>query len=113
MGVTIWHNPSCSNSRGALTLIRDAGFEPTIVDYLADAPDETALREVLHTAGLRARELVRDKEPLFAELELADADDGALVAAMATHPRLINRPVVITGKGTRLCRPPERVLEIL
>ena len=113
MAVTIWHNPSCSNSRGALTLIRDAGLEPTIVDYLTDAPDEASLRDVLRASGMQARELVREKEPLFAELGLADAGDDVLVAAMAAHPRLINRPVVITDKGTRLCRPPERVLDIL
>ncbi|WMJ69772.1 arsenate reductase (glutaredoxin) [Stenotrophomonas sp. 24(2023)] len=113
MAVVIWHNPACSNSRGALKLIRDAGIEPTVVDYLATPPDEATLRRVLADAGLRAAELVRSKEALFDELGLAGADEQALVAAMATHPRLINRPVVITAKGTALCRPPETVLSLL
>ena len=113
MQVTIWHNPACSNSRGALTLIRDAGFDPQVVDYLGTPPDAATLRTVLADAGLRPAELMRTKEAAFAELGLANASDDALVEAMAAHPRLINRPVVITDKGTRLCRPPETVLEIL
>ncbi|AWH53956.1 arsenate reductase (glutaredoxin) [Stenotrophomonas sp. ESTM1D_MKCIP4_1] len=113
MSVTIWHNPACSNSRGALALIREAGIEPVVVDYLATPPDEATLRAVLAESGLSARDLVRSKEATFAELGLADADEGTLLAAMAGHPRLINRPVVRTPKGTRLCRPPEIVLELL
>lgn len=113
MTVVIWHNPACSNSRGALKLVRDAGLDPQIVDYLAVPPDAATLRQVLADAGLQASGLVRSKERLYAELGLADAGEDALVEAMAAHPQLINRPVVITGKGTRLCRPPERVLEIL
>ncbi len=113
MAVTIWHNAACSNSRGALKLIRDAGVEPVIVDYVETPPDAATLRRVLDDAGLGALELVRSKEPLFTELGLSGADEVALVAAMAAHPRLINRPIVITDKGTRLCRPPERVLDIL
>ncbi|AWH25887.1 arsenate reductase (glutaredoxin) [Stenotrophomonas sp. YAU14D1_LEIMI4_1] len=113
MSVTIWHNPACSNSRGALALIRDAGIEPVVVDYLSTPPGIASLRAVLAESGLSARELVRSKEAQFAELDLADADDATLLAAMAEHPRLINRPVVRTPKGTRLCRPPETVLELL
>ena len=113
MAVTIWHNPACSNSRGALALIRQAGIEPVVVDYLGTPPDIATLREVLAESGLSAAELVRSKEAQFAELGLAGADDAALLAAMAEHPRLINRPVVRTAKGTRLCRPPETVLELL
>ncbi|AWH18081.1 arsenate reductase (glutaredoxin) [Stenotrophomonas sp. ZAC14D2_NAIMI4_7] len=113
MAVTIWHNPACSNSRGALALIRDAGIEPLVVDYLGNPPDVATLRAVLAESGLTARELVRSKEAQFAELGLAGADDAALLAAMAEHPRLINRPVVRTPKGTRLCRPPERALDLL
>lgn len=113
MGVTIWHNPACSNSRGALALIRQAGIEPEVIDYLGTPPDVATLRQVLAESGLAARDLVRSKEPQFSELGLATADDAALLAAMASHPRLINRPIVRTDKGTRLCRPPETVREIL
>ncbi|HIE5096250.1 arsenate reductase (glutaredoxin) [Stenotrophomonas maltophilia] len=113
MTVTIWHNPACSNSRGALKLIRDAGFDPRVIDYLDAPPDVATLRQVLAESGLSARELVRSKEAQFIELGLDAADEATLLAAMAKHPRLINRPVVRTPKGTRLCRPPETVLEIL
>lgn len=113
MDVTIWHNPACSNSRGALKLIRDAGVEPVVIDYLGNPPDAATLRQVLAESRLHAQELVRSKEALFAELGLDGADDATLLAAMSEHPRLINRPVVRTAKGTRLCRPPETVLEIL
>ncbi|HEL3812548.1 MULTISPECIES: arsenate reductase (glutaredoxin) [Stenotrophomonas] len=113
MDVTIWHNPACSNSRGALKLIRDAGFDPMVIEYLGTPPDVATLRQVLAESGLSARDLVRSKEVQFAELGLEEADDATLLAAMAEHPRLINRPVVRTPKGTRLCRPPETVLEIL
>ncbi|MGE6332955.1 arsenate reductase (glutaredoxin) [Stenotrophomonas sp. NPDC077659] len=113
MTVTIWHNPACSNSRGALALIRAAGIDPVVVDYLGNPPDEAMLRAVLDESGLSASELVRSKEAPFAELGLADADEDTLLAAMAGHPRLINRPVVRAPKGTRLCRPPERVLDLL
>jgi arsenate reductase (glutaredoxin) len=107
--VTIWHNPRCGNSRGALQRIRDAGIEPTIVDYLADPPDRAMLQEVLENAGIGARELVRSKEAAFAELALQEADDTALIEAMLAQPILINRPVVFTPRGVRLCRPPELV----
>ncbi|MBH1802703.1 arsenate reductase (glutaredoxin) [Stenotrophomonas maltophilia] len=113
MDVTIWHNPACSNSRGALKLIRDAGIEPEVIEYLGNPPDVGTLRQVLAESGLSARDLVRSKESQFAELGLEDADEATLLASMAEHPRLINRPVVRTPKGTRLCRPPETVLEIL
>lgn len=113
MAVVIWHNAACSNSRGALQLIRDAGIKPTVIDYIATPPDAAALRQVLADAGLQARDLVRSKEAAYAELGLADADEDTLIAAMAAHPRLINRPVVITAKGTALCRPPSRVLSLL
>ncbi|MBN5017828.1 MULTISPECIES: arsenate reductase (glutaredoxin) [Stenotrophomonas] len=113
MDVTIWHNPACSNSRGALKLIRDAGFDPVVIEYLGTPPDAATLRQVLAESSLSARDLVRSKETQFAALGLEDADDATLLAAMAEHPRLINRPVVRTPKGTRLCRPPETVLEIL
>jgi len=113
MEVTIWHNPACSNSRGALKLIRDAGFEAVVIEYLGSPPDVATLRQVLAESCLAAAELVRSKEPEFAALGLQGSNDDALLAAMSTHPRLINRPVVRSDKGTRLCRPPETVLEIL
>ncbi|WP_312319163.1 arsenate reductase (glutaredoxin) [Stenotrophomonas sp.] len=113
MTVTIWHNPRCGNSRGALEHIRAAGIEPVIRDYLTDVPSEAELRQVLADAGLQVIELVRHKEAVFDELGLAGADDATLLAAMQTHPILINRPVVITPKGTNLCRPPEKVLALL
>ena len=113
MPVTIWHNPACSNSRGALKLIRDAGFEPVVIEYLGNPPDVATLRQVLAESGLSARDLVRSKAAQFAELRLEGADEATLLAAMAEHPRLINRPVVRTDKGTHLCRPPETVMEIL
>ncbi|WP_079222452.1 arsenate reductase (glutaredoxin) [Stenotrophomonas maltophilia] len=113
MTVTIWHNPACSNSRGALALIREAGIEPVVVDYLDAPPDVATLRQVMAESSLSAIDLVRSKEPQFVELGLAGADEATLLAAMAKHPRLINRPIVRTPKGTRLCRPPERVLDLL
>lgn len=98
MDVTIWHNPACSNSRGALKLIRDAGFDPVVIEYLGNPPDVAALRQVLAESALSARDLVRSKETRFAELGLEDADDATLLAAMAEHPHLINRPVVRTDR---------------
>lgn len=113
MAVTIWHNPRCSTSRGALALIREAGIEPAVVDYLADPPDAATLRAVLDKAGLAASGLIRSKEALYAELGLGEADEAALLAAMVAHPQLINRPVVITGTGAALCRPSETVRALL
>lgn len=105
---TIWHNPRCGNSRGALQLLREHGIEPQVVDYLAQPPDRATLLQVAADSGL-----VRSKEAVFDQLGLAAADDDTLLEAMAAHPILINRPVVITARGTRLCRPPETVLELL
>lgn len=110
---TIWHNPRCGNSRGALQLLREHGIEPEVVDYLAQPPDRASLRRVAADSGLGLRGLVRAKEPLFDALGLATADEEALLEAMLAHPLLINRPIVIAPRGTRLCRPPEVVLELL
>lgn len=114
-GVTIWHNPSCSNSRGALALLRERGIEPRVVHYLKDTPDRATLLATVQATGEPVRALLRDKEAICAELGLQDAGrtDDELVDAMLAHPVLINRPVVITPKGARLCRPPERVLDLL
>ena len=114
-GVTIWHNPNCSNSRGALALLRERGIEPKVVLYLKDTPDRATLLATVQATGEPVRALLREKEALCAELGLNDADktDDELVDAMLANPVLINRPVVITPKGARLCRPPERVLELI
>ncbi len=113
--VTIWHNARCSNSRRALELIGEAGFEPHVVDYLNDPPDRATLVATLAATGMPLRDLMRTKEPAYSELGLDDPgiDDAALIEAMLLKPELINRPIVITERGTRLCRPPEQVLEIL
>lgn len=115
MEVTIYHNPRCGTSRNTLALIRDAGIEPRVVDYLATPPSRTELADLVARSGLAPREAVRSKEALFTELGLDDAaiSDEALLDAMAAHPILINRPLVVTPKGVRLCRPAERVHEIL
>lgn len=113
--VTIWHNPRCSNSRGALALLREAGIEPEIVDYLKTPPDAATLRALIARMGIAPRELLRGKEAVYAELGLDDPalDDEALISAMAAQPVLINRPIVETPHGAALCRPSEKVLELL
>lgn len=115
MHVEIWHNPACSNSRKALALIRDAGIEPTVVEYLETPPSKARLAEVIAAAGLTVREAIREKEQAYADLGLADVTlpDDALLDAMVAAPVLINRPFVISPLGTRLARPPEVVLDIL
>ncbi len=113
--VTLHHNPACSNSRGALALIRARGIEPRIVEYLETPLSAGELRVLVDRVGVPVRALMRDKEPVFAELGLGDPalSDDALLAAIAAHPILLNRPIVVTPRGARLCRPPESVLEIL
>ena len=115
MDITIYHNPRCSNSRGALEAIRAAGFEPRIVDYLATPPAREELVRMLAAAGLRAHDAIRTKESVYAELGLdrEGVGEDALIDAMLAHPVLLNRPFVVTPKGARLCRPPETVHEIL
>jgi arsenate reductase (glutaredoxin) len=115
MTITIYHNARCSNSRGALALIRSAGIEPVIVDYVASPPPRAAIAALIAAAGLTVREAMRGKDPLFAELGLDDpvVTDAALLDAIAAHPVLLNRPFVTSPLGTRLCRPPELVRELL
>jgi arsenate reductase len=113
MSITIYHNAHCSNSRNTLALIRDSGAEPVIVDYIAHPPTQQALRDLIGRAGLTMLDVVRAKEPVYAELGLAGASDDMLLAAMVANPELINRPLVETPLGVRLCRPPELVLDIL
>jgi arsenate reductase (glutaredoxin) len=111
--VTIYHNPKCSTSRKTLDLLRDNGYEPTIVQYLKTPPTRAELVAMISEAGIDVRTAVRKREALYAELELADATDDQLLDAMAEHPILIERPFVVTPKGTRLARPMDSVREIL
>lgn len=115
MGITIYHNPACGTSRNTLALIRDAGIEPTVVEYLKTPPERAALKKMIADAGLTVREAIREKGTPYAELGLDDPalTDDRLLDAMLEHPILINRPFVVTSGGTRLCRPSETVLEIL
>jgi arsenate reductase len=112
MTITIWHNPKCGTSRNVLALIRAAGIAPSIVDYLQTPPDAATLARVAAAVG-GARALLRVKGTPAAELELTDADDATILAAMALHPILINRPVVITPTATILARPSDAVLAVL
>lgn len=113
--VTIWHNPACGTSRNVLGLIRNAGVEPTIVEYLKTPPSREELVHTIAAAGLSVRAALREKGTPYGELGLGDPalSDEALVDAMMAHPILINRPFVTTSLGTRLCRPSEVVLDIL
>jgi arsenate reductase len=115
MDITIFHNPRCGTSRNTLALIGEAGHEPRVVDYLATPPARGELTRMIAQAGLSVREAVRSKESLYGELGLDDpaTSDDALLDAMLAHPILINRPFVVTPNGVRLCRPAERVREIL
>ena len=109
----IYHNPRCSTSRNTLDLLRDNGFEPTIVEYLKTPPSRGELVRMINDAGIDVRTAVRKRESLYSELDLADATDDQLLDAMAEHPILIERPFVVTPKGTRLARPVDAVREIL
>jgi arsenate reductase len=113
MQVTIYHNPKCSNSRRCLEIVREEGFEPTIVEYLQHPPNAAALERLVAEMGVSVRDVIRTKEPVYAELNLTDANDGALLNAVASHPILLNRPIVVTDKGAKLCRPPDLVRELL
>lgn len=115
METVIYHNPSCSTSRKTLALLRDNGVEPRIIEYLKTPPDRQTLASLVARLGIPVRALLRRKEALYREMELDDArwsDDELLDAAIA-HPRLIERPIVVTEAGVRLGRPPESVLEII
>ena len=110
---TIYHNPRCSTSRKTLQLLRDKGIEPTVIQYLKTPPSRGQLVELIRDAGIDVRTAVRKRESLYDELNLAEADDDELLDAMASHPILIERPFVVTPKGTRLARPIDAVREIL
>jgi arsenate reductase len=115
MHVTIYHNPSCGTSRNTLAMIRNAGIEPTVIEYLQTPPSRAELKAMITDAGLTVREAIREKGTPYAELGLDDPalSDEQLLDAMVKEPILINRPFVVTPLGTRLCRPSEAVLEIL
>ena len=115
MSVTIYHNPACSNSRNALAMIRESGEAPEVIEYLKTPPSRERLRELIKAMGVPVRALLREKEAIYAELNLADPkwSDDELIDFMLDHPILINRPIVVTPKGVRLCRPSELVLGLL
>jgi arsenate reductase len=113
--ITIYHNPNCGTSRNVLALIRNTGVEPEVIEYLQTPPTRAKLLELIAQMAVPVREVMRHKETLYEALTLANPglDDNALVDAMLAHPILINRPIVVTPLGTRLCRPSEAVLDIL
>ena len=113
--ITIYHNPKCGTSRNTLAMIRNSGAEPQVIEYLKTPPTREQLLALIAASGLSVREVMRSKEALFTELGLGDParSDAELIDAMLTHPILINRPLVVTPLGTRLCRPSELVLDIL
>ncbi len=115
MQAKIYHNPACGTSRNTLALIRNAGIEPEIVEYLQTTPSRAELMEMIWNAGLSVREAIREKGTPYADLGLDNPvlSDDALIDAMLENPILINRPFVVTDLGTRLARPSERVLDIL
>lgn len=113
--IVIYHNPECGTSRNVLGLIRNAGIEPHVVEYLKTPPSRALLVELIDRAGITPRELLREKGTPYAELGLGDVSlpDAALVDAMMAHPVLINRPLVVSPLGVKLCRPSEAVLDLL
>ena len=115
MTITFFHNPACGTSRNTLALIRHSGIEPLVVEYLKTPPSPQRLRELIAAMGITARALLREKGTPYAELNLADPrwSDDDLLGFMQQYPLLINRPIVETPLGTKLCRPSEEVLEIL
>lgn len=115
MTVTIYHNPSCGTSRNTLAMIRASGEEPVVIEYLKTPPDRERLIALIAAMGITPRALLREKGTPYAELGLGDPalSDDAIIDAMMAHPILINRPIVETPRGTRLCRPSEAVLDLL
>ncbi len=113
--IILYHNPACGTSRNVLALIRNSGVEPHIIEYLKVPPTRTMLIELIERAGMHSRDFLREKGTPYAELGLSDPalDDDALLDAMMAHPVLINRPIVVTPLGVKLCRPSEIVLDLL
>lgn len=115
MSVTIYHNPDCGTSRNTLAMIRQSGVEPSVIEYLKTPPNRATLVRLIADAGLTVRQALRQKDTPYDDLGLADASltDEQLLDAIGAHPILLNRPFVVTPRGTRLCRPSEVVLEVL
>ncbi|ALG86187.1 arsenate reductase (glutaredoxin) [Gordonia phthalatica] len=113
MDATIYYNPSCSKSRAALQVLRDAGADVNVVEYLSDTPTKDELRTLISSAGLSVRDAIRSGEPVYAELKLDDADDEALLDAMVANPSLIQRPLVVTDGGTVMARTAESLEQIV
>lgn len=113
--ITIYHNPKCGTSRNTLAMIRNSGVEPEVIEYSKTPPSKAKLEALVRAAGISPRELLRAKEAIYGELNLADSKwtDDEILDFMLQHPILINRPIVVTPLGTRLCRPSELVLDIL
>lgn len=113
--IILYHNPDCGTSRNVLAMIRNAGIEPHIVEYLKTPPARALLEQLIGRAGMRPRELLREKGTPYAELGLGNPDlpDSALIDAMMAHPILINRPIMVSPLGVKLCRPSEAVLDLL
>ena len=113
--ITIYHNPKCGTSRTTLALIRDSGVEPEVIDYLKTPPDHAALRTLLQQLQLPARAILREKGTPYAELDLGNPkwSEEELIDFIVQHPILLQRPIVVTPKGAKLCRPPELVLELI
>jgi arsenate reductase (glutaredoxin) len=115
MDIIIYHNPQCSTSRNTLGLIRNAGIEPHVVEYLKTPPSRALLKQLIGRMGVSVRDVLREKGTPYAELGLVDSSvtDDQILDAMMAHPILINRPIVVSPVGVRLCRPSEKVLDIL
>jgi arsenate reductase (glutaredoxin) len=115
MSITIYHNPACGTSRNTLAMIRQSGAEPVVVEYLKTPPSREKLVELIKALGISVRALLREKGTPYKELGLDDPkwSDDELIDQMLAHPILINRPIVVTPKGTRLCRPSEAVIDLL
>jgi arsenate reductase (glutaredoxin) len=115
MSVTIYHNPACGTSRNTLAMIRQSGVEPVVIEYLKTPPSRETLVELVKAQGISVRALLREKGTPYKELGLDDPkwSDEELIDQMLAHPILINRPIVVTPKGTRLCRPSEAVIDLL
>ena len=113
--IIIYHNPECGTSRNTLAMIRNAGIEPHVVEYLKTPPSRALLEQLIERAGIAPRDLLREKGTPYADLGLGDPslDDGALIDAMMAHPILINRPLVVSPLGVKLCRPSEVVLDLI
>ena len=115
MATTIYHNPNCGTSRNVLAMLRQAGEDPEVIEYLKNPPSRDVLQQLLDMMGLRPREILREKGTPYHELGLGDPklSDDELLSAMMEHPILINRPIVVTDKGAALCRPSEAVMALL